>query len=441
MHFEPDVRSVGKTLARSNGTTATEARRRALTERSIKQLVGGAGKPDYDSIVVAGNGIGALTFAARIARDPAFAGRVTVVAPAITETRRLINGVSLRGLAADYICAATGCSQPELIAMLGAAENGQPVTFRQTAAMFRREARGWDHSQVGVWQSFAAGEERPVVFGARNSRVTAAISELMAGHGIEFILEQAHDANQLKAFAKGKTPLIVNATNNAALLGSPVSAPKQMVFAAQVPFRAKASGIVFPLEPFTTHTALVRRNGIINVGYFSPFSDPLSPLSAWYGIFARVVDADAGRDKEEELCLLKQELFEVGDALGLIPDDPEHTYGAALVPAAGFGGVAQSADGTLELKRAYSGGAPCFLADGMLSAAMGGVLAAEAVINGKSADAVVRKALKKLRWYNRLWSFETTKMAGFADWMIRTMPRIAIAYPHKASLPTWAAHV
>jgi hypothetical protein len=437
LSLDGDARSIGFTLREP---CYADALRHDRTEQSIKRLVGSRGKPDYDSIVVAGNGIGALTFAARLARDPCFSGRVTIVAPPISENRRLINGVSMRGLAADYICAAVGCSQAELLGKIAIPESGQPLTFRQTAAMYKPEAKGWSHSQVGTWQSFAPGRERPVVIGARNSRVTAAITELMAPLGVEFVFEQARDATHLRSFARGDKPLIVNATTNGTLLGADSQPPERMVFAAQVAFQTKTSGVAYPLEPFTTHTALVRRDGIINVGYYSPFSDPLSPHAAWYGIFARVVEARDKWDKLQQLAQLNHELFEIGDTLGLTPDDPDETYAGALVPAAGFGAVRPSSAGTLELKRAYSGGAPCFLADGILSAAMGGVLAAEAVIHGQSPDHLVRTALAKLRWYNRLWWIETTKMASFSDLMVRTLPKLAMAYPHKASLPTWASH-
>jgi hypothetical protein len=184
---------------------------------------------------------------------------------------------------------------------------------------------------------------------------------------------------------------------------------------------------------------VVRRSGTIDVGYFTPFRDPLSPRSTWYGIYARVVDRNAAFNKDAELRIMTEQLFGVGEAMGLTPDDPEETLGRAFVPASPWGAVASSAPGTLELKRHYSGGAPVFYADGMIMSLVGGVVGAEAVIHGVNPDAAIRRALRPWRRHNGLWYLETNKMPFLSEMLMRANPTAAMAYPHTVGLDLWAS--
>ena len=79
---------------RDFSSEAIEEIRQRVTQKQIKALTVKGKNPLYDSVVIAGNGIGALCFAARLARSDAFRGKVTIIAPPINETRRLIDGVS-----------------------------------------------------------------------------------------------------------------------------------------------------------------------------------------------------------------------------------------------------------------------------------------------------------------------------------------------------------
>jgi len=433
--------SIDQTMGRMPiGFQSVDRVRETVTRRIIDKNTRRVGAPDYDSVVVAGNGIGALSFAARMARSDEFAGKVTIVAPPIEETRKLINGVSLRGRAADYISSAIGCTHTQLVQAITDYGSGKPACYRQTSSMAAQGRDGsWNFSRIGAWQGGHGGSDRPIVYGARNSRVTGGMWDLMADLGIRHIEEKAESAERMRAMANGTRPLLVNATTNPRLLGAEATTPVRMVLAVQVPFMVKPGGIAYPLQSSSAYAPLIRRNGIIDVGYFTPFADPLSPRSTWYGIFARVVDVGSGFDKDEELAIMTDELFGVGDALGLEPDDPDETLARALVPAAGFWGAPASAPGTLELKRAYSGGAPCFYADGMISAALGGLLAAEAVMKGDDADRVVRRALRPLRWHNYIWWVETTRIAVVADALMRLNVNLAMAYPHTAGMRLWAA--
>ncbi len=391
---------------------------------------------EYDSVVIAGNGIGAQVFAAQLAQNPRFAGNVSIVAPPLVESRRLINGVSLRGLAADFIGEALGVSHERLLRDI-AGPGPLPVAHRQTAAMAYESNGTWRFTRPGAWQGGARGTREPVIYGIRNSRLVGGIREILENQAVVFHDDKAESAEHLRSFANGKNPLLVNATTNPSLLSEVPGKPEKMVLAVQMPLIAPADGTRPPAEPDTAYAPLILRDGTIDVGYFTPFRDPLSPRASWYGIFARVVDADSGFDKDSELDVMTAELHGVSAAMGFVPDDPDETFARALVPAAPWSTVAPSAPGTLDLKRMYSGGAPCFYADGMVSSAIGGVVAAEAVLYGGDPDRAVRRALRALRRHNLLWWLETNRIPAVADRLMRIDVRLAMVYPHSAGLNLW----
>jgi hypothetical protein len=212
-----------------------------------------------------------------------------------------------------------------------------------------------------------------------------------------------------------------------------------MVFGVQAPFIVPERGVSYPLEAETAFAPVVRRAGTIDVGYFTPFRDPLSPRSTWYGIYARVVDRNATFNKDAELRIMTEQLFGVAAAMNLLPDDPEETLGRAFVPASPWGAVAPSAPGTLELKRHYASGAPVFYADGMVTSLAGGVVGAEAVIRGVNPDDAIRAALRPWRRHNLLWFLETNKIPLLSEMLVRANPAAAMAYPHTAGMNLWAS--
>jgi hypothetical protein len=424
-------------LMQDNITRTDVSRERAVRKFADDRLSRNADSI-YDSAVIAGNGIGALTFAAQLSKSPRFQGKVTVVAPPVEESRRLIQGVSLRGVAADFISSALGTTHAGLMETFAGA-TALPVAYRQTASYADRKGNGWAFPSPGPWQGGRKGSEEPLVYGVRNSRVTAGMRQLADQLPIAFVDEKVESADHLRTFAAGKNPILVNATTHAGLLGAETQKPKKMVLAVQAPFIAAPGGITYPLESQTTYAPIIRRAGIINVGYFTPFADPLSPRSSWYGIFARVVDADSGFDKDAELATMTDELLTVADSLGLVADDLDETLGRALVPASPWGSVPRSRPGTLNLRRAYSGGAPCYYADGMVSAAIGGYIGAESIIRGDDPDTTVRKALTPWRRHNFLWFCETNKIPAVAEALLRVNVRAAMVYPHTAGFRMWAS--
>lgn len=412
--------------------------RRISVREFLNKSITGRGMCAYDSAVVAGNGIGALAFAGWLAQSPLFEGKVTVVAPPVVESRRLINGVTLRGRGIDFMTAALDTTLDEILEVTSGSADSPPVAYRQAAAMAVQQGQSWRFTKRGQWQN-ALAAERPISYGLRNSRVVGGMRELASKLPIEFVDERVESASHLRSFSAGRHPLLVNATTVPTLIGGEAMPPKRMVLGVQAPFIAPESGVSYPLEAETAFAPAVRRAGTIDVGYFTPFRDPLSPRSNWYGIYVRVVDRDAPYNKEAEHRIMTEQLFGVAQAMNLIPDDPEETLGRALVPASPWGAVAPSAPGTLELKRHYSGGAPVVYADGMVMSLVGGVVGAEAVIRGVNPDDAIRRALRPWRRHNMLWYLETSKIPFVSDMLLRTSVAAAMAYPHTAGLNLWAS--
>jgi hypothetical protein len=412
--------------------------RRTSVRNFLNKTIKGRGNCAYDSAVIAGNGIGALAFAGWLAQSPLFEGKVTVVAPPVVESRRLINGVTLRGRAVDFMSAALDTTLDDVLEVMSGSSEMPPVCYRQTAAMALQQGLSWRFGKRGQWQN-GLPDNRPIAYGLRNSRVVGGMRELASKLPIEFVDEKVESASHLRSFSEGRHPLLVNATTVPTLIGGEARPPKRMVFGVQAPFIAPERGVSYPLEAETAFAPVVRRGGAIDVGYFTPFRDPLSPRSSWYGIYARVVDRDAAFNKDAELRIMTEQLFGVAAAMNLIPDDPEETLGRALVPASPWGAVAPSALGTLELKRHYSGGAPVVYADGMVTSLAGGVVGAEAVIRGVNPDDAIRAALRPWHRHNLLWFLELNKIPVLSEMLVRANPAAAMAYPHTAGMNLWAS--
>jgi hypothetical protein len=423
----------------SDGTVrGPDLARRIAVRDFLNTAITGRGICIYDSAVVAGNGIGALAFAGWLAQSPLFEGKVTVVAPPVVESRRLINGVTLRGRGIDFMSAALNTTLDDILEVMSGSTAAPPVAYRQAAAMAIQSGSSWRFSRRGQWQN-GLSANRPISYGLRNSRVVGGMRELASKLPIEFVDERVESASHLRSFSSGRHPLLVNATTLPTLIGGQAKPPKRMVLGVQVPFVLSERGVSYPLEAETAFAPVVRRAGTIDVGYFTPFRDPLSPRSSWYGIYARVVDRNSAFNKDAELRIMTEQLFGVGEAMGLTPDDPEETLGRAFVPASPWGTVAPSVPGTLELKRHYSGGAPVFYADGMIMSLVGGVVGAEAVIHGVNPDDAIRRALRPWRRHNGLWYLETNMMPFLSEILLRVSPAAAMAYPHTVGLDLWAS--
>ena len=103
--------------------------RRIAVRDFLNKAIPGRGMCAYDSAVVAGNGIGALAFAGWLAQSPLFEGKVTVVAPPVVESRRLINGVSLRGRGIDFMSAALDTTLDDILEVTSGSADAPPVSL------------------------------------------------------------------------------------------------------------------------------------------------------------------------------------------------------------------------------------------------------------------------------------------------------------------------
>jgi len=191
--------------------------RRIAVRDFLNKAITGRGTCAYDSAVVAGNGIGALAFAGWLAQSPLFEGRVTVVAPPVVESRRLINGVSLRGRGVDFMSAALNTTLDGILEVMSGSAVAPPVCYGQTAAMALQQGPSWRFSRRVRWPGLSGN--RPVVYGLRNSRVVGGMRELASKLPIEFKDERVESASHLRSFSAGRHPLLVNATTVPTLIG------------------------------------------------------------------------------------------------------------------------------------------------------------------------------------------------------------------------------
>src|SRR5271163_1794046 len=211
--------------------------RRIAVRDFLNKAIPGRGMCAYDSAVVAGNGIGALAFAGWLAQSPLFEGKVTVVAPPVVESRRLINGVSLRGRGIDFMSAALDTTLDDILEVMSGSSDSPPVAYRPAAAMAIQSGSSYRFGRRGQWQN-GLSANRPIAYGVRNSRVVGGMRELASKLPIEFVDERVESASHLRSFSKGRHPLLVNATTVPTLIGGQAQPPKRMVLGAQVPFIA-----------------------------------------------------------------------------------------------------------------------------------------------------------------------------------------------------------
>jgi len=426
-------------------SAADEARFRHL-DGVLDELLPGGGKPVYDSVVIAGGkGITAWTLAARLARSEQFAGKVVIAGDPVTETRQLVNGCSMRGLSADWLSYALNVPQAQFIRQIaGPNYAGQPVATKQLTTMARPGIGGrWSIGPVASWQGGRRGLGRPLMYGGRNSRMANAIRELLDERGIIDVDDNITSLDDARALAPGKKPLLVNLTRNAKLFGADAPSPKRVTLAWQCALRTGPNGLQHRVTGTSAFAPLVYREGAVNVGYFTPFADPLSPDATWYGLMVRPVAAPPGEiDKAREIALLREEVLGIAEAVGMEPVDVEETCFGGLAPAPPFGKVPRSAPGTLELRRLAAPGAVAYYADGILGGAISATIAAEALIRGVDPHDAIVKAMAPIRRINDIWWFETTRIPKLVDLAVgtsRLTTRLALGWPHTASVNYWAS--
>jgi hypothetical protein len=392
-----------------------------------------AERPRYDSVVVRGNGIGALVFAARLGRSASLAGRVVLAGSPVAQDRRLIGGLTLRSRALDYYAAAFGQDRKTLLERLFGPQVLRASTNRLLGAFCLRR---WDGSfeilRPQAWLSSEDCGGRPLAFGIRNSHLAGCLEQWTRDLGVErHDLSTAAFRDSLaacRALAPGERPLIVNASAKP-LLSSSTRGRRHDAFVAavQLPLSAPRRHGRGILPDRASFLGVTRRNGRNDLGVFNPILDPLSPAAEYYGIVYRIVRAHAELDRDHELAAVREELLDISDALGLEPVDPEHTEGRALVPCLPWRQRAKVTDGVLELAQIYDAGAPIITGDGMTRAGLAGLVAAEAVLAGEDPAAHANRALVLWRRVNRVLAAGMTWASSLAAVGIRLAPGRALA--------------
>jgi hypothetical protein len=420
--------------------TERDFKRFAHIEKLLNRSVGPGTRPYYDSVVIVGAGFTASIMAARLARSEHFHGKVVLAGPRTVESRRLKDGATLRGHGTDYICYALGVPQYAYVdALYGDILDGRGVGTRNLATMAKKDASGaYQFGRVGPWQGGRTGYQRPLFYGARNSRMQGAIYELMDRTGLIEVADAVGSLDEAFALAPGKRPLIVNAGHNTGLLRAEAPKADWATIAVQAPLKVRPSGFRY----ITTNAALfagVRRGQRVDVGLFNPYGDPLSPKSTFYGIMVGEVSQRAGFDKQREIDTLTDELYGIADAMGMDVDDPDETLYAGLIPGSPWK-APTSAPGTLELQLIAHQGVSATFSDGMTSGATAAVAAAEAVIRGVDPDPATRRAVREITRDRRIWNIERNKLAVPFDYLLRAAPEAIAYYPHTAhASTTWSS--
>lgn len=420
--------------------TERDAKRHAHIGKLLDRAAGTGSRPYYDSVVIVGAGFTASVMAARLARSEQFHGKVVIAGPRTEESRRMKDGATLRGHGTDYICYALDVPHYAYVdALYGDIVDGRGVGTRNQVTMATKGPSGsYEFGPIASFQGGKKGFDRPLFYGARNSRMQAAIYELMDRDGVIEVPETVSSLDQAFSLALGRRPLIVNASHNASLLSGQAPSVDWATSAVQAPLKVRPGGFR-TVESNASLVATVRRRNKVDVGLFNPYGDPLSPSSTFYGIIVGQVSQRAGYDRQQELHEITEELYEVADALGMDVDDADETLFAGMIPGAPWKAPA-SPPGTLELQLIAHQGVSATFSDGMTTGASAAVAAAEAVIRGLDPDRAARRAVREVTRDRRIWNIERNKIGPLYDVLIRTMPGAVAYYPfgfHAGS--TWAS--
>jgi hypothetical protein len=400
----------------------------------------------YDSVVISGNGIGAAVLAARLNRSPEFAGRVVIAAPPVAESRRLINGVTLRARSIDYYAAALGVDRADVLREMYGDDWTQAITYRQQATLCDVEGDNYSFRKPTTWMTSEnvrkdRSTREPLAYGVRNSRLAGALIALAKKAGVTHIEEEVNDWAALRALATGSRPLIVNAKpkplENAETIWQ-APAPKEFVLASQITFTDNARPTKGVLDKHDAFCAFIHRDRGLDMSVLYPFQDPLSPDARYYGIFYRVAKAGSF-DKAYEYETLTNEIVGVGKELGLEPHDLDETMGQAAVPCSGWRGLRNRQKDTLDLSYIYNGGAPIITGDGMVRSAVAATAAAEALLCGRDPVPEMNKALNRYRFLNWSQCRMMTNFPASAAKLIGVRPNWALAGPGLSrDLDMWA---
>lgn len=317
-------------------------------------------KPQYDSVVVLGGGIGALSVAARLARSPAFEGRVVIAGKPPEQNRRLIGGLTLRARSLDYFAACLGVPRQSILKRLYDGQEAEARSNRQIAARFSRARDGsYEIGPTGEWMTRWDHNGRALAYGVRNSHLAGILHDFSQSLAITWSDAKPRSLGDCVDLAPGKRPFVIKAEPMPLPGAGPVpTAPARFVAAAQLPFSAPyrvAKGVL----PANTSIALARRRaGSMDGSVFYPLRDPLSPTARYYGIFYRIVKGGGALHRNAEIEIMKENFFGAAKAMGLEAVDPAETLGTALIPSSDWRPVNDLTPGFLDLNALANNGSP-----------------------------------------------------------------------------------
>ena len=393
-------------------------------------------QPRFDSVVIRGNGVGALVCAARLARSRSFAGRVVLAAPRPRASRRLINGCTLRARSLDYYAAGLGSTREALVEALFGAETPRAETHQQLFSLCRRDGDGrFRLERMGAWMKERNGAAPVLAYGLRNSHLTATLAAQLDPETPHWHGASPEHFEACRTLARGSRPLVINASHENLAGVAPGPPPIGFVVASQIPLRRGAES---PLPPNASFVGGLRRDGGFDIGVHYPFVDPLSPQADYYGIFYRVVPKERRWHKEEEIAAMRDIGLGVAEALDLAPVDPGETRGEAMVPCFPWRDVVSSRPDYLDLHNIYDACTPIVTGDGMTRSGLAGWVAAEAILAGEDVAAVTNQSLHRWRRANRRFARMMTSLSGLAEPLLRRAPAPAVRFV--ADVPDmWAA--
>ncbi len=384
--------------------------------------------PRFDSVVVRGSGIGALTTAARLARSEHFAGRVTVAGPKLEATPRLIGGCTLRVRALDYVALALGRARLDLVNELyGDEETAHAAaTFRQRAVYVHDKDAAARLGRSGTWmQASSHALEHAVAFGIRNGNLRGILERAVEGLDVRWVDEVPASRDECLDLARGEQPLLVDAAHKPMAEGRPGPAVVGWVAASQVTLRRSSRETDAEMPLVRTGDAMIAavyRGTGLDLAVFYPFADELTPQANYYGIFYRMLPLAEKERGDQHVAELRSRLQRVATALGLHPISEQQTRGEAIVPRYPWGEIEESTPGVLHLQRTYDACAPIIAGDGMARSALGGWLASEAILRGQDPSRAVNRALRRWRRANRHLAWVMTSLAPMAAPLLRSIP-------------------
>ncbi len=385
-------------------------------------------RPRFDSAVIIGNGLAALSCAARLARSKAFSGKVVMMGKPPVPSRRLLAGLTLRARSLDYFSACLGISRASFLAELYQGHDREVAALEQRVARYEGTGSGpYTFGKRGLWMSRWNHKGRVVCYGVRNSHLVDTIYRLMDHLDVSWVDAKPASISDCRDIAKGRNPIVINATPMP-LAGTGVvpAKPKNFVVASQMLFsneRQREKGI---LPPNTSFFTARRRAGRADASVWYPVWDPLSPTARFYGITYRIVKAGEGLYKEAEIDIQTSHLYGLSEALGLSPVDPGETLGTAMVPCSNWNDVHQHTPGYLHLGKLANLGTPIIAGDGMARAGNAAFVAAEAPLAGEEVQPMVSRAARGWAQRNRLTHHAFTSLSLFADLGLRVMPGTAL---------------